>query len=60
MKLIKSDPANIWIIVNCVTDDDAEVLSACGFQYGYSVDENGYNGEDDGFYPHEIWYNINK
>jgi hypothetical protein len=60
MKLINKDTDARWIIVDEVSDDDALVLNACGFTYSYDVDENGYNGEDDGDYQYEIWNNVNK
>ena len=60
MKLINSDKENRWIIVDLVSDYDAEILTACGFKYAYVVDENGHNGEDGKDYPYEIWHNINK
>ena len=60
MKLINKDESARWIIVDEVSDDDAAILKACGFTYTYDVDENGYNGEDSGDYPYEIWSNMNK
>ena len=60
MKLINKDENACWIIVDEVSDDDADILKACGFTYRYDVDENGYNGEDGGNYPYEIWNNLNK
>lgn len=58
MKLISKSDDFRWIIVDEVSDDDAAVLEACGYDYTYDVDENGYNGEDDGDYPYEIWSNV--
>ena len=60
MKLIKKDDEARWVIVDEVSDNDAAVLRACGFEYIYDVDENGCNKEDGGNYPYEIWYNIYK
>ena len=60
MKLINKDKNACWIIVDEVSDDDALILRACGFDYTYDVDENGYNGEDSSNYPYEIWSNIYK
>lgn len=60
MQLIKGDDHSRWVIVSEVSDYDAAMLRACGFDYIYDVDENGYNGEDNRNYPYEIWWNIYK
>lgn len=56
MKLIRSDKNANWIIVDSVSDDDAAVLKACGFEYVDGVDENGFHGEDGVDHPYEIWW----
>ena len=56
MKLIKTDGNANWIIVDEVSDDEAAVLRACGFEYVDDVDANGFHGEDNVDYPYEIWW----
>lgn len=57
MKLINASNSNNWVIVDEVSDGDAAVLRAVGFEFVYDVDEAGMNYEDDGIYPYEMWWN---